>query len=202
MKKLALFFTAVFLIGTTVSAKTTNASEVNASLNLYGYNYGNSFIFTEGGIEFSVFPDGQFDFYMPNYGPNVNVGFSSPNVSISFNTGYDYNPYVQYDDFGAIIQIENVPIYYDYYGRITQAGNVNIRYNSYGYVTRVGGLYVYYNRNRAFSHCTGFINIYNRSYVYRPWHVYYAVPARNYCIVYNRSYRQYYTPVRHHYDRP
>ncbi len=24
---------------------------------------------------------------------------------------------LQYDEFGAIIQIENTPIYYDYYGR-------------------------------------------------------------------------------------
>ncbi|MCB0445619.1 MAG: hypothetical protein KDC68_08235, partial [Gelidibacter sp.] len=195
MKKLALFFTAVFLIGASVSAKTTT------TYNNYR-DYGNSFIFTEGGIEFSVFPDGQFDFYAPNYGPNGSISINTPNVSFSFNTGYDYSPYVQYDDFGAIIQIENVPIYYDYYGRITQAGNVNIHYNNFGYVSNVGGLYVYYNSNRVFSHCTGFINVYNRVYVYQPWHRYYTVPAPNYCIVYSRPYRQYYKPVRYHYYRP
>ena len=145
IKKLALFFTAVFLVGTSVSAKTTTALNENTASNLLSRGYGNSFIFTEGGIEFSVFPDGQFDFYMPNYGPNVNVGISTPNVSISFNSGYDYNPYVQYDDFGAIIQIENVPVYYDYYGRITRAGNVNIHYTNFGRVSRIGSLYIHYN---------------------------------------------------------
>ena len=145
MKKLALFFTAVLLVGTSVSAKTTTALNENTASNLLSRGYGNSFIFTEGGIEFSVFPDGQFDFYMPNYGPNVNVGISTPNVSISFNSGYDYNPYVQYDDFGAIIQIENVPVYYDYYGRITRAGNVIIHYTNFGRVSRIGSLYIHYN---------------------------------------------------------
>src|SRR5690606_7641251 len=202
MKKLALFFTAVFLVGTTVSAKTTTALNENTASNLLSRGYGNSFIFTEGGIEFSVFPDGQFDFYMPNYGPNVNVGISTPNVSISFNSGYDYNPYVQYDDFGAIIQIENVPVYYDYYGRITRAGDVNIHYTNFGRVSRIGTLYIHYNSYNVYTHYSGFINVYNRHYVYRPWHTYYVVPAYNYCIVNPRPYRQYYQPVRHTYYRP
>lgn len=202
MKKLALFFTVVFLVGATVSAKTTNAFEANYSISNFNRGYGNSFIFTEGGIEFSVFPDGQFDFYAPNYGPDANASINTPNAYFSFNNGYDYNPYVQYDDFGAIIQIENTPIYYDYYGRVTQVGNVDINYNNYGRVARVGGLYVHYNSYRTFTHYTGYINGYNRMYVYRPWHSYYAVPAPDFCIVYARPYRQYYNPVRHYYYRP
>ena len=201
MKNLVLLIMAMFLIGTTVSA-TTKSSTNLATVNTYVSGYGNSFIFVEGGIEFSVFPDGQFDFYMPHYGPNVSLGFNSPNVSISFNSGYNYNPYVQYDDFGAIIQIENVPIYYDYYGRITRAGSVNIRYNNFGRVVWVGGLHIFYNRYNVFSHYTGYINVHNRYYVYRPWHRYYRVPLYDYCIVNTRPYRQYYNPVRYKYYRP
>ena len=83
--------------------------------NYLNFNQGQSFIFMENGIEFSVFQDGQFDFFMPNYGPNVNIQQDMPtaNFSFSFNTGYNYNPYVQYDGYGAIIQIENTPIFYD-----------------------------------------------------------------------------------------
>jgi hypothetical protein len=200
MKNLALFITVLFLGGTTVQA-TTTSSKITTLKSTYVSGYGNSFIFVEDGIEFSVFPDGQFDFYMPKHGPNVSLGYSSPNVSISFNSGYNYNPYVQYDDFGAIIQIENIPIYYDYYGRITRAGNVNIRYNNYGRVVWVGGLHIYY-RNNVFSHYTGYINAYNRYYVYRPWHGYYTVPVYNYCVVNTLPYRQYYAPVRYTYYRP
>jgi len=201
MKNLALLITVLFLGGTTVQA-TTTTSTFTTLKSTYVNGYGNSFIFVEGGIEFSVFPDGQFDFYMPKYGPNVSLGYSSPNVSISFNSGYNYNPYVQYDDFGAIIQIENIPIYYDYYGRITRAGNVNIRYNDFGRVVWVGGLHIYYNRYNVFSHYTGYINTYNRYYVYRPWHSYYTVPVYNYCVVNTIPYRQYYAPVRYTYYRP
>ncbi|MBT8309710.1 MAG: hypothetical protein HKO72_10165 [Flavobacteriaceae bacterium] len=201
MKRLSLLFTALLLLGTTVNAETTKTSDLSHATT-FVRGYGNSFIFVERGIEFSVFPDGQFDFYMSNYGPNVNAGFSNGNVSISFNSGYDYNPYVQYDDFGAIIQIENVPIFYDYYGRIVRAGDVRIRYNNFGRVARVGGLYIHYNNFNVFSHCTGFINPFNRFYTYRPWHRFYTIPARNFCVVYNRPYRQFYTPIRHSYYRP
>lgn len=201
MKNLALFITVLFLGGTTVQA-TTTTSNITTLKSTYVNGYGNSFIFVEGGIEFSVFPDGQFDFYMPQYGPNVSLGYSSASVSISFNSGYNYNPYVQYDDFGAIIQIENIPIYYDYYGRIIRAGNVDIRYNNYGRVVWVGGLHIYYNRYNVFSHYTGYINTYNRYYVYRPWHSYYTVPVYDYCVVNTLPYRQYYAPVRYTYYRP
>lgn len=202
MKKLALLFTAMFLIGISVNATTTNLTKDNSYNNGFKKGYGKSFIFTEGGIEFSVFPDGQFDFYAPHYGPDPHVSMNAPRVSFSFNTGYDYGPYVQYDDYGAIIQIENTPIYYDYYGRITKAGNINIHYNNYGHVSRVGQLYVHYDRHHRFSHYSGYINTYNRVYVPRPWHHYYAVPAYDYRVVYVQPYRQYYTPVRHQYYRP
>ena len=203
MKHLIYLFSALLLTSFTVNADNTNTKntlETNASTSYRGY--GKSFIFNEQGIEFSVYADGQFDFYMPNYGPEVNVTIGSPNVNISFNSGYDYGAYVQYDEFGAVIQIENTPIYYDYYGRISQAGDVNINYNSRGYVTRVGGLHIYYNRYNAFDHYSGYINVYNRSYVYRPWHRYYAAPSFNYCVVFNRPYRQHYTPIRYSYNRP
>ena len=85
---------------------------------------------------------------------------------------------------------------------MNKLGNVNIHYNNFGYVSRVGGLYLHYNNYNRFTHYTGFINIYNRHYVYRPWHAYYSIPAFNYCVVYNRPYRQYYNPVRYVYNRP
>ena len=202
MKKLFAVLTAVVLTGFTSNATTTNTIEDNASATTSVRGYGNSFIFVEDGIEFSVFPDGQFDFYMNNYGPDVNVSINTPNASISFNSGYDYNAYVQYDEFGAIIQVEHLPIYYDYYGRVRQVGDVCINYNRFGYVSRVGGLYVHYNRYNRFSHCSGYINTFNRFYVYRPWHMLYRIPSFNHCVVFNRPYRQYYRPIRHHYNRP
>ena len=69
------------------------------------------------------------------------VQFSNHNgINISFNTGYDYSAYIQYDHYGAVIQIENTPIYYDYYGRISQAGNVHVNYDYRGRVSWIGNM--------------------------------------------------------------
>ncbi|MFD2823475.1 hypothetical protein ACFS5M_07335 [Lacinutrix iliipiscaria] len=202
MKQLIALFTSILFIGFTANATATNHIETNSINSSSVRGYGNSFIFVEQNIEFSIFPDGQFDFYMPNYGPSINVSVNTPNASISFNSGYDYNAYVQYDEFGAIVQIEHVPVFYDYYGRVSQVGNVLINYNGFGYVHQVGGLYVHYNRYNRFSHCSGFINIHNRFYVFRPWHTYFRIPSFNHCVVFNRPYRQHYRPVRYQYTRP
>src|SRR5690606_29836733 len=152
------------------------------------------------GITFSVYPDGEFDFYIDNrVGVNANVNFGHTNIT--FNSGYDYNPFVQYNDYGAVIQVENVPIYYDYYGRVSQIGDVNINYRN-NRVHRLGGLYVYYNASGFYSHHSGYINVYNRHYVYRPFHSYFARPALGFHLVYNQPYRRYYTPVRYTYYKP
>lgn len=201
MKRILFLFAGLVALSTTASATTNTTLEAEASITNYVRGYGNSFIFNENGIEFSVFADGQFDFYLPNHGPDVHVGINRPRFRLSFNSGYDYNPYVQYDGFGAIIQIENTPIYYDYYGRVNQVGSIFINYNGNGRINSVGGLNVYY-RNNVFYRYDGFINNYNRSYVYKPWHRFYAVPHANHCVVNVSPYRQYYAPARHIYYRP
>lgn len=192
MKNIALIF-SIILMG--FSANATSFENENNTRR--GYD-GNAYIFVEGDVEFSIFPDGQFDFVYigPQKGSQVTI--NSRDVNVSFNSGYDYDAFVQYDDYGAVIQVETVPIYYDEYGRIAQAGNVDIRYNNRR-IVRVGGLHVIYNNHGYYSHVNGAINSYNPYYVYRPWHVYYARPIFSHCIVYDMPYRRYYSPVRYSY---
>lgn len=161
--------------------------------------YSNSFIFTEGGIEFAVFPDGQFDFNYLDNGPQFYGNTNAGNVNISFNTGFNYDPFVQYDQYGAVIQIENTPIFYDPYGRVIQAGNVFINYRN-GWVNNIGNLYVRYSRPGVILDYRGYINSYNRFYVYRPWHRFYALPIVDRCIVFGNPYRALYNPIRFSYD--
>lgn len=161
--------------------------------------YGNSFIFDEQGVTFSVYPDGEFDFYIEPVVTGVCI--NSPVGGYSFNSGYDYSPYVQYDDYGAVIQVENVPVYYDYYGRVTQIGNVDIHYRNRR-VQRVGGLVAFYNSYGVYTHCSGFVNVWNPYYVYRPFYAHFARPAVGFCFVSFNPYRRYYTPIRHTYYRP
>ncbi len=194
MKKFATLVLSILLVGITGSYASERTSE---EFDSYRYD-GSRYIFTEGTVEFSVFPDGQFDFVYvgPQNGSNVSVNVNTPNVNLSFNSGYDYDAYVQYDDYGAVIQVEDVPVYYDEFGRIIQAGNTEIHYNDRR-IVRVGGLQVFYNNYGHFSHYTGFINVWTPRYIYRPWHVYYARPIFASCVVYDIPYRTYYTPHRY-----
>jgi hypothetical protein len=186
MKKLSTLL-GVFLAISTVD---------NATAADLRHGYSNSFIFQEGAIEFAVFPDGQFDFNYVNQISQVNFRVNRPNARFSFNSGFNYNRFVQYDTFGSVIQIENTPIFYDSFGRIIQAGNISINYN-HGFINRVGNLNVSYSRPGIIFRTSGFINSFNRFYVYRPWHSFYDVPFANNCIVWNTPYRMIYNPVRY-----
>ena len=192
MKKVTLFLFSIFLVSFAATAKSSAPEEISN----YSYD-GKSYVFIEGDVEFSVFPDGQFDFvYLGPNRSNVNVNVNTRNVNISFNSGYNYDAYVQYDDYGAVIQVEEIPIYYDEYGRVVEVGNTIIRYNDRR-IVRVGGLHVIYNHYGHFSHVTGYINLWTPRYVYRPWHVYYARPYYSSCVVYDYPYRRYYNPHRY-----
>ncbi|MCJ7468053.1 MAG: hypothetical protein MUO53_15345 [Maribacter sp.] len=191
MRNLVLLFSALILSTSGVMAYSTNEDKV-APRNAYRYN--DSFIFMENGITFSVYPDGEFDFYIDNYVEGRRNG-------ITFNSGYDYSPYAQYDDYGAVIQVENVPIFYDYYGRVTQIGDVDLAYRN-GRVFRMGGMYVYYNDRGFYDYHSGYINTYNRYYVYSPFHAFFARPLIGFSLVFNQPYRRYYSPVRYTYYHP
>ena len=193
MKNLT-YIVAVFFIGWSASANSNKT--INSSPN----NYGESFIFIEGDVEFAVYTNGEFDFYYnPQFAGNSGNYLSSPRENISYNSGYNYDLFVQYDDYGAVIQIENVPVYYDYYGRIIQAGDVFINYNSHGNLVRVGNMHVRYNRFNQPIRYIGSINQRNSHYVYQPWHEYYMRPYQDYRVVYYQPYRTYYEPSRINY---
>lgn len=191
MKKLTLILASVFGLVSVSMAHGYGHAQINS--------YADAFVFDEMGVTFSVYPDGEFDFYMD--GLNQSSTVSNGYVDVTFNSGYNYSPYVQYDDFGAVIQVENVPIYYDYYGRVSQVGDVLINYRNRR-VCQVGGLNVFYNRHGHYAYHTGFINVWNPYFVYRPFYVAFARPAINLCFVRTNPYRQYYRPVRYAYYRP
>ena len=195
--KIFLFAAFVFLsIGAFASTKNTTTTTNNIR---YNNDYGNSFNFVERGVTFSVFKNGEFDFYI-NPRTGLHVGYQGNGVNISYNSGYDYDSYVQYDDFGAIIQVEDIYIDYDYYGRVSRIGNTNINYNR-GRLVSLGSLRVYYDNYGHYSHYSGYINSYNRSYVYHPYHNYFSRPLLDFRIVSYKPYRNHYKPTRYTYHR-
>ena len=196
MKHFVFLFVALLLGAGSSRAEASENKVAATALN----GYSNSFIFLENGITFAVYPDGEFDFYIDNQ-VQVQAGVRVGAAAVTFNSGFNYNPFVQYDDYGAVIQVENVPVYYDYYGRVNMIGNVRISYRN-GLVYRLGGMRVFYNSMGGYAYHTGFINPFNRVYVYRPFHRFFIRPAVGFCMVFRHPYRRYYRPVRYTYYRP
>ncbi len=184
MKKVIFLFTSFLLMSFSASAYD---------------NYNKPFVFLENGIEFAVFKDGQFDFNVLNPVRNYgHVSINTRNINFSFNTGHNYDAFVQYDDYGAVVQIENTTIDYNYYGKVRRIGNIHVYYNNAGLISGIGNLHVTYN-NGYVAHCSGYVNNYNINYAFRPHHNYYRVPPVNRCVVYSRPYRRHYVPNRYDY---
>ncbi|MDO9274685.1 MAG: hypothetical protein Q7T92_03940, partial [Lutibacter sp.] len=198
MKTKLLLLATFLLVGFGMQASTFETDK--SSKNYYNDDYGDSFTFVERNVTFAIFQNGEFDFYINprNQRSGLGVNYQGNGVNISFNSGYDYDAYVQYDDYGAIIQVEDIPIYYDYYGRVNRVGNTQITYDS-GRLVRVGGLHVYYDRQGYYSHYSGYINNYNRNYVFHPYHNYFARPLLDFRIVSYDPYRNHYQPTRYTY---
>lgn len=189
-----LFLSMVLFLGFT---SCVSMAESRTSSQAQGTYRGSvPFIFVERDVEFAIYPNGEFDFaYVgPNYQNNP---YNGPRRPFSYNGGYNYDVYLQFDRFGAVVQVESVPIYYDYYGRITQAGNVIIRYSG-DYVTQVGNMHVIYERGNVYLASSGYVNSYNQHLRPQPWHSYYARPY--YPIVYTVPYRENYKPRRYEYE--
>ena len=198
MKTKLLLLATFLFVGFGMQASTYETD--NSSKNNYYNDYGDSFTFVERNVTFAIFQNGEFDFYINprNQRGGLDVNYQGNGVNISFNSGYNYDAYVQYDDYGAIIQVEDIPIYYDYYGRVSRVGNTEIYYDS-GRLVRVGGLHVYYDRQGYYSHYSGYINSYNRNYVFHPYHNYFARPLFDFRIVSYNPYRNHYNPTRYTY---
>ena len=187
MKKIFLTTLTVIFVALGMHAATTN------------YNNNKPFVFMESGIEFAVFTDGQFDFNLiqPSY---TGVHVNTRNINFSYNSGHNYDAYIQYDHYGAVIQVENTPIFYDYYGRVQRIGNIHFDYNHRGLVRRLGNMHITYNHYGNIVNVNGIINNYNRYCPNRDRYVYYRRPVANRVVVYHTPYRRNFAPNRCNYS--
>ena len=149
---------------TTVTAEETKSKsvlDVHVTLKTR-YHHAQPILFVERGIEFIIFPNGDFDFNtaLDTYGYNDHYSndlyyrktnsrrgtLSSPGTASRYN---DFGPrgvQVIHDRFGNVRRVGHVFINYDYYGRVKRIGSVYIRYNR-NRLVQVGGLHLKYNRH-------------------------------------------------------
>lgn len=121
MKKGILLLLGIFMTVSNIEAKQNDHRPELFRLNYYSYT--NAINFSEQGIDFFVFINGDFDFDI-NYNRNIRIN----------------------RDFrGRIKTIGNVSVRYDLRGNVTRIGDIYINYFR-NRITRVGDLRVSYDR--------------------------------------------------------
>ncbi len=163
MKKITLLVASIFLFGGGI-AKVTAHHKVGHQ-NRWAADFRNAepIVFTERGVEFFVFPDGQFDF---NTRPSRNEMYYNPSGRRSVNSTYgapvnsrfqNFGVKVEHDEFGRVRRVGNVFINYDASNRIKRVGSVYMSYNRFA-LEQVGGLQIIYNHRGQIVDFVGSVN--------------------------------------------
>ena len=150
MKKLVVLV-VLFLGGMTAQAnEVTNLDHVNTTG--IRYNTPQSISFTQRGVKFIVFPNGEFDFKFLNTQHNGRRGYNAP--------GTTYNnrktSYVSYDNYGNVTKVGRNYINYNRNCDVNQIGNITLRYRN-GRLVRVGNLNIFYNRYGKIAYTEGHV---------------------------------------------
>jgi hypothetical protein len=151
MKKITFLVASILLMGGGVANATERNNLSSERRVAVDFRNAEPIIFTEGGIEFFVFADGQFDFntrslargnsFKPNKRGNGNKNYGT---AASFRRD-NYGVKVEYDRRGNVTRIGNVSINFDSNDRIRRIGSVQMFYNRFA-LEQVGGLEIIYNR--------------------------------------------------------
>lgn len=152
MKKITLLVASIFVLGGSIANATVKNKSAHERRYAVDFRNADPIVFTERGVEFFVFADGQFDFntrpsaretyFKPNNGRrNVNRTYGAPMNRRNQNFGVK----VEHDASGKVRRIGNVFINYDAYNRIKRVGSVYMTYNRFA-LEQVGGLQIVYNR--------------------------------------------------------
>lgn len=152
MKKITLLVASIFVFGGSIANATEKIDFSVERRSPVDFRNTDPIVFTERGIEFYVFPDGQLDFntrpttsgdiYYRSKGKNgVNKTYGAPGNSRKGN----YRVRVEHDNQGRVRQVGNVFINYDANDRVKRIGSVYMTYNRFA-LERAGGLEIIYNR--------------------------------------------------------
>ena len=171
MKKITLLVVAsILLVGNLALASENPVFSDNTNRRGYYIDYRDAepIIFKERGIEFMLFPNGEFDFNTRPSGPRYHVNGTN---GAPGTRGY-YGPSergirVEHDNFGRVRRVGNVYINYDAFGRVKRIGTIYMSYNSFA-VTKVGNMRIVYDRRGRIVDVYGFINHANGGYNYNP----------------------------------
>jgi len=165
MKKNIILIALILGVFTFVNANEVNSNSIH-NADVSRYNYTQPLQFIERGIEFYVFPNGEFDFNTHprhhrsrGHGVSINVSHGAPRtVHSSYYRNYHSNRGVriEHDHLGRVRRVGSVFINYDSHSRIKRVGSVYMNYRHH-LLSNIGGLHIYYSRNGSIHRTTGAI---------------------------------------------
>ena len=154
MKKITLLVASIFLMGGIVA----HAADRNDRRSPVDFRNADPIVFTERGVEFYIFADGQFDFNTRPSNDDVYYKSGRRNgQNKSYGTRENYGVKIEHDKMGRVRSVGNVFVNYDAFGRIKRVGSVYMSYNRYA-LDRVGGLQIIYNRRGQIVDFVGAVN--------------------------------------------
>ena len=149
MKNFTLLVASILLVVTTANASNDDERRDR-------FSFDEPISFNERGIEFFVFPNGDFDFNTrpsDSQGEFYFRGAGKKGAEIQ-NRGsqgrgpINYGVLIEHDSFGRVRRVGNTFINYDYNDRVTRIGSVYMKYNRFA-LTQIGGLRIVYDRRGA-----------------------------------------------------
>jgi hypothetical protein len=165
MKTITLLVASIVLFGTTAKASVI-INTTDKVTNRYNANEPISFI--ERGIEFFVFPNGDFDF---NTRPQDTQGdyyyktAGNRKATTTARRAQNYGVIIEHDSFGRVRRVGNTFINYDNRDRVNRIGSVYMRYNRYA-ISQIGGMQLVYNRRGDLIDTIGSIKGFTYGYAY------------------------------------
>lgn len=172
MKNFTLALSAfVLMMGTTIAKASSEKvfdDDERRITNPVDYRYAEPIVFMERGIEFYVFPNGDFDFNTVTTPAPRNTTYGAPRsytnsrsnpASVGVRIEHDYN--------GRVRRVGNVFINYDAVGRVKRVGSVYMSYNRFA-LKQVGNLKIIYDRRGRIVNIIGFVNNSSNNYNYNP----------------------------------
>jgi hypothetical protein len=160
MKKITLLVATVLLVG----------NLVNATEERMRFSFDEPISFVERGVEFFVFPNGDFDFNTRPHDSDGDyfyktAGKRGAKASTS-RRPVNYGTRIEHDSFGRVRRVGNTFINYDNRDRVSRIGSVYMRYNRFA-LTQIGGMSIIYNRRGDIVDMVGSIKGFrNQGYVY------------------------------------
>lgn len=163
MKKITLLVASILLVGNAVNAQglIKNSGEEKRA----GLSFDEPISFTERGIEFFVFPNGEFDFNtrpQDSQGDYFYKAAGKRGTTVQSKRTQNYGTRIEHDSFGRVRRVGNTFINYDNRDRVSRIGTVYMKYNRTA-LTQVGGMRIVYNRRGDIVDTVGRIKGYSNS---------------------------------------